>query len=106
MRGLGNAVGVIRFGIQVATKLALAIEQLWVAAAEVSFFEGLIFFDPRLTRRAIRRLRFGQYENPNALPHQITFQVGRGMPDQVVLHRQAQDLPGHQARGQLFADVG
>jgi hypothetical protein len=28
------------------------------------------------------------------------------MPDKVVLQRQAQDLPGHQARGQLFADVG
>jgi hypothetical protein len=37
-----------------------------------SFFEGLIFIDARLTRRAISWLRFGQYENPHALPHQIT----------------------------------
>ena len=31
--GIGDAVGVIRVGIQVATKLPLAIEQLWAVAA-------------------------------------------------------------------------
>ena len=32
-KGVGDAVGVVRVGIQVATKLPLAIEQLWAVAA-------------------------------------------------------------------------
>jgi hypothetical protein len=39
MRVLDDAVGVICLGIQVATKLALAIEQLWVAAVAIIFLK-------------------------------------------------------------------